>query len=362
MVPRTGSLPEKLRQEILGTLSAYMKETGLAQAHVAKAVGTSATYVNNLMTGSGNLPDETRDQLLRDINNWLDREVRARENRRPDGYVETTVARSLIDLAQRLTERADIALAYGPAGIGKTITAQAIAAELGAVYVLVDNDCASPTGLRDKLFNAISRRKTGQRVRLADCIDKLRRPAKVAARSLVILDEAQDLAPKSFVMVRKLHEQAACSILLLGTVDLRERVSSDEDMQFGQLSSRVGVRLDLAPELTSSGHGGGKSPERLFTVEDIRALFNRGKLKLHPRTVRMLATIANSTIGTLRRVDRLVYQALNVASVRKAERVMPEDVEMAAQLVGEELGISAADVLAEAAPGPAGVETAAAAG
>ncbi len=70
-----------------------MKEAELSQADVAHAIGTSVTYVNNLLTGSGNRPNETRDQMLRDANNWLDREARARENRRSEQFVETRVAR-----------------------------------------------------------------------------------------------------------------------------------------------------------------------------------------------------------------------------------------------------------------------------
>lgn len=349
MVPARGPLPPRLREEIITALDAYMRDAELAQADVARAIGTSSTYINNVLNRSGTLPDETRDQLLRDANNWLDREARARESRRPAEFVETRVAQRIIALAERLKERADLALAYGPAGIGKTMTAQAIAAELGAVYVMIDEDCASPVGLRIKLYNALCRRQRVFRVGVADVVEKLALPDKVATRNLIIIDEAHDLRDASFTMLRKIAEQARCSILFLGTVNLEQRLSSDDDPEFGQLSSRIGIRVNLARELTGKSRGG-QPVERLFTVEDIRALFGKGKLKLHPSTARMLATVANTTRGTLRRVERLYFWALKAAVLRKADRIMPEHVEAAAAIVGEELGISAADILADAAP------------
>lgn len=348
MIPARGPLSERLREEIILTVTTYLRDAGLSQSDLARAIGTSATYVNNALNRTGTIPDETRDQVLRDANNWLDREARARENRKPAEFVETRVAKRLIDLAERLKERADIALAFGPAGIGKTMTAQAIAAELGAVYVLVDEDCQSPVGLRSKIYNALSRRQH-KKVSVADVVEKLALPEKVATRNLVILDEAHDLRDASLTMLRKIAEQARCSLLFVGTVRLEQRLSSDDDPEFGQLSSRVGIRVNLARELTGQTRGG-QPVERLFSIEDIRALFGKGKLKLHPGTARMLATIANSTRGTLRRVERLYFWAIKAALKRHADKIMPEHVEMAAAIVGEELGVSAADILADAAP------------
>ena len=215
MVPARGPLPQRLREEIIASVGAYMHDAELSQADVARAIGTSTTYVSNVLNRTGNLPEETRDQVLRDANNWLDREARARESRRPAEFVETRVAQRIIGLAERLKERADLALAYGPAGIGKTLTAQAIAAELGAVYVMVDEDCQSPVGLRTKLYNALCRRQRVFRVSVADVVEKLVLPEKVATRNLVIIDEAHDLRNSSFTMLRKIAEQARCSMLFL---------------------------------------------------------------------------------------------------------------------------------------------------
>jgi DNA transposition AAA+ family ATPase len=347
MIPSQGPLNDRLREEVLSALVAYMREAELSQADVARAIGQSTTYINNVLSSSDKVPTETRDQILRDVNNWLDREARARENRRPARFVETRVARRLIDAAERLTERADMASARGPAGIGKTMTARAIEAELNAVYVMVDDDCRSPSGLRHKIYNALSRRKRTTTVSFAQLVDGLRMPPRVNTCNLLIVDEAQDLFPNAFTTLRKLHEQAHCSILFLGTVDLETCLSTDDDPEFGQISSRVGIRINLARELSGATRGG-KPAERLFSIQDIRALFSQGKLKLHPSTARMLATIANTTRGALRRVDRLYFWAQKAALKRRAAQILPEHVEIAAAIVGEELGISAADVLGHA--------------
>jgi DNA transposition AAA+ family ATPase len=346
MIPAQGPLTTKLREEILQAVVTYMHDGKFSQSDVARAIGTSTTYINNLLSGTGTLPDDSRDSLLRDLNNWLDREVRAKDSRRSERFVETTVARRMMDAAERLKERSDMALAYGPAGIGKSMTARAIEAETRAIYVMIDDDCRAPGGLRCKIYNATVRRKRLKTVSFAQLVEILRMPDRINVRNLLIIDEAQDLYEQTFTTLRKLHEQADCSILFLGTIALEQCLSSDDDPELGQLSSRVGMRINLARELSSTT--GGRGAERLFSVADIRALFHGNKIKLHASTARMLATIANSTRGTLRRVERLVYWATKAAQRKHASHILPEHVQAAARVVGEELGVSATDVLADA--------------
>lgn len=348
MMPTHGALPVRIQREIIDAVLAYMGRAELSQADVAKAIGQSTTYINNVLNGTGNIPPAAVDQILRDLNNWLDREVRARDNAKPESFAYTRVALRLFNVAQTLTERADIAIAYGPAGIGKSITAEAICAEIPtAAYVLVDDDCRTACGLRDKLYNALSRRKRTTRGRVADVVNKLRQPAKVKTVALVMVDEANQLRPGAFEFLRNLHDQAGCSILLLGTIDLRVQTSYDDDDDLGQFASRVGQRIPLAEELTGCG-GDGRGLERLFTMQDIRAMFSQGKLKLHSSATRLLATVANTKRGTLRTAKRLTYFAIKAALARKANQVFAEDVRTAAEIVGVDIAYADLAPTAEA--------------
>lgn len=336
MVPDSGPLTDSQRNEIRTALDAFMAEHKLTQADVAKAIGQSATYVSNLLTRATSLPPATRDQILRDLNNWLDREARARDSQRPGDFVSTAPARRLIALAERLTERADMALAFGPAGIGKTTTIEAITAEIPtAIAVGVDHDSRYPTGLLTKIFNAISRKKRAGGVRLAEVIDKLRKPERVATHNLLILDEAHKLADRSIVVLAELHDKARCSILFVGTIDLKRRLATDDEPELGQISSRVGMRIALAPEL--AGTDGTRGERACFTVEEIRKLFSRGKVKLHRDAARMLANIANSQRGTLRRVSRLFDWAEVAARKDGADAITVAHLQMAMGLVEDDI-------------------------
>ena len=123
MVPMSGPLPVALRHEIRRAVEAYMLRTGFTQKDLAEAIGTSSTYVNNLFTNAAGLPDSTQDRLWRDLNNMLEREARAEESQRPDDFVPTIkTAQRLCDVATNLTRRPDMAICYGPAGIGKSTT------------------------------------------------------------------------------------------------------------------------------------------------------------------------------------------------------------------------------------------------
>lgn len=344
MVPVQGALSPRVSEEIIAAVRAYMHDYGVSQADLAKAVGSSSTYVNNLLNVSGAIPADAREKLLRDLNNLLDREARARDNRRPAEFVETPVAEALIHFAELLQEApsAELGYAFGPSGIGKSICALAIAAERKAIYVMIDDDCATPAGLRHKLLTAL-RRKRRFGGMLAEIVAALRMPDSVKSRQLLIIDEAHCLKEKTFTMIRKISEQSGCSVLFLGTIDLHRLLNQDDDPEYGQLSSRVAAHLNLTPYLGQQTPGG-RPVERLVSVEHIRALFAGNKIKLHPSTQRMLCSLATLMRGHLREVMRLGHRATNIAAKRRAPQVMPAHVEAAAAGLNKKLPLSESDM------------------
>jgi DNA transposition AAA+ family ATPase len=353
MIPATGSLSATLRAQVRTAVEEHMKRRGLPQKALADAIGTSATYINNLFTNAASLPEATQDRLWRDLNNWLEREARAEEAERPDDFVRTfRVAERGWALATHLSERADMAIAYGPAGIGKTTVFEAFCAENPtAVMVTAGHDTRTPKKLLRVVFNALSgRRRREKDVDAVDVIERLRMPPRVKSRSLLIVDQGHELLHSKGVvrLLMELHDRAQCSVLLVGTRDLKTYVASDSDPEFGQLSSRIGMRIELAPEIAKALRGGGKrSDAKCFSVADIRRLFAGGKLKVHPDVVRMLCEIANGQRGTLRRVVRLHAWAETAARQAGSTTINMDHLEAAARLVEED---AALPVPLEAAP------------
>jgi DNA transposition AAA+ family ATPase len=345
----SGPLPISLRAEIRKALEAYMARKGLSQKDLAEAIGSSNTYINNLFTNAASLPEGTQDRLWRDINNWLEREARAEENQRPDAFVQTIkTAERLIALATNLTHRADMAVAYGASGIGKSTVIEAIVAEIStAVAITAGYDTRTPKKLLRVILAALTRRRSRRSkddLDMAEVVERLRMPPRVKSRNVLIVDQAHELLHSKGVIrtLMELHDRAQCSILLVGTRDLKSYVATDEDPEFGQLSSRIGMRVELAPELAHSLRGSGKrSDKRCFTVADIRKLFAAGKLKLHPDVARMLCEIANTQRGTLRRVVRLYDWAETAARQDGSDTIAMEHLRAAATLVEEDAELPA---------------------
>ncbi|MFN0134491.1 MAG: AAA family ATPase [Phycisphaerae bacterium] len=330
MVPTRGPLNDHMRREIREALVEFMQKTGLTQGDVAKAVGSNATHLSNLLGGGGGMADETRDQLWRDVNNWLDRESRAREAKRGRQMVNTRVADEMVKLSNKLRARPDMAFVEGPAGVGKTFCSQEIAVRHNAAYCYVDPDCASPSRFLRELYNSISRKRKAGRVELAEIVEKLRMPERVATVNLVIIDQAHELNLRSLRMCMSLHDRAQCSIMFVGTSDLRKPFDKDRDPLYGQLSSRVGFELNLSEYLSRDGTAPPDSgQEFLFTAADIAALFDSNKIKLHRDAIEMLVQLANYAGKSLRSVMRVAYHAEQMARARGAVSITAEFVEAA---------------------------------
>jgi DNA transposition AAA+ family ATPase len=336
MVPPDGPLEPRHVCAIKEALQNYASEYGLSLDDVVRGIGQkkiSVTYLSNFLNDTGNLPPEKRDEIARAADAWIDRDARARACQRNADFVATQPAERLINIADRLMERCDMALAYGPAGIGKTTTLDAITAERPAAYkITCGHDTRIPSGLLRAIYKAVAPRRTLPAVvRVEHIVERTRKPDRIATFSVWMFDQAHLLTDREFPLLAELNDAAQVSILLVGTVDLRKRIASDDDPEFGQVSSRFGMRINLAPELTGSLPGGKTQP--LFTVAEIRKLFGRGKIKLHSSAARMLARIANEQRGTLRRVMRLYDWAEVAAQNAGADEITVEHIEAAAQVV-----------------------------
>jgi DNA transposition AAA+ family ATPase len=315
-----GELTHEQRNVAFEDITRFLQERSLTQADLAKAIQEKPGTISLLFSRSPKLTAERRDELLRKAVAWIELETRAIESRQqlPSGYYDQTkVALRLMAIARRLTERADCGVCWGPAGIGKSMICKAIAAELpNALLVSIRQHSRCYGGFLRVLYNALQRRHRSfrQRTHESEIIELLRQSSRVASRPLIIVDQAHLLEDRALNVLMDLGEEVQCSVLLVGTVDARKRVTLDDTIEFGQLSSRFGVRCNLAPECFEAG--GRASRAKLFTAKDIRGIFQRGQVRLHPAAVELLCDTANVSNGHLGRVDRLVPWAYAIARKR----------------------------------------------
>ena len=335
MLPNDAPLSDKqLTQVALDTL-AYLKEHGLSQAALAAGMGENETYVSNFLFESARreMPAKRAEKLARDISVWIEEDFRHRTNKIETAFVKTVVAERLFGLARNVRNTRDIGVGYGPAGIGKTLCAKAFALEFpGTIFLRVTRTSRTESGFMLTLYKLLRRSQRGRRSpTFEDIVDELRGSGR-----LLIIDQAQDLRDATYTFLLNLHDEAELPMLLLGTVDVRKRVDADSGVLYGQMSSRVGPRINLVKEIAAGGGSGGKNAGKWMTVEQIRAMFKGGKLRLSAGAAQMLAHIANYELGFLRRAQRIHRWAEFTALLEKATEITPKHIQESVRWVDDE--------------------------
>jgi hypothetical protein len=193
---------------------------------------------------------------------------------------------------------------------------------VGSVMVTIHLSNRHPRGLARSLAIALGIRRSGavaERI-----IDKL-----AGSNRLIIVDEAHKLSDNGLELVRELHDATGCPFLLFAINELWERIERSAGPDSGQLFSRV----DIVHALSQGRdvHSGGKA---LFTVEDIKALFEQPPIKLSRDATRHLLDVANRLgWGSIRRCKILVRNAIRRARLRQglgdtdAVTVQADDIE-----------------------------------
>jgi len=330
MLPETGPLTDKHIAGVQDDASRYLKEHGVAYADLAAAIGENQTYVSNFFTGAAAMAVKTRDRLARAIVTYLEEDYRHRSARLETAFVQTVVAKRLFNLARNVKATRDMGVGYGPAGIGKTACAMALTQELpGTIYIRVTKACRSEAGLLRKIWSAL--RRTHRQRRNPPGFDEVADELRGTGR-LLILDQAHDLKDPAFRLLMDLHDECELPILLLGTIDVRNKVKADNDPHYGQFSSRVGPRINLLKEFTEATAGRG---QQWLTIAQIRAMFRTGKLKLSGDAARMLATIALTRIGCLRAAQRIYKWAERSASAEGATEITLAHVQQSIEWIDD---------------------------
>ncbi len=313
MLPNTGPLSDAQRRQAMDNFVRYTRAHGLTATHVAHQLGKPrATTIGELMKG---VYRANADDHIRRLNMWVEQNARSRSAALADTFVSTKVARDMLTVARLCRENLTIACAYGAAGIGKTRCAMAIHDKyVGSVYLRVMTGYASPKGLTmilaEKLGvrRSVRRNEHEHRTQLERIMDDLRNSDR-----LLIVDEATKLTDDTMELLRDIHDECCVPILLIATRHLHERIKRNADPDGGQFYSRVDVIKNL-----TEGHDlyrGDKRP--LFTVDDIKKLYNEPPIRLAPDAAHYLRDVANALgYGSLRTCKILLQNAARRARKR----------------------------------------------
>lgn len=213
----------------------------------------------------------------------------------------------------------------GDIGVGKTTVCRALLRRLPerfATALVVNTLLTEKELLRTVLDDFGVPVPDGTRKDLLDALNRfLLAEAEAGRRPVLIIDEAQNLAPPLLEQVRLLsnletEKRKLLQIVLFGQKELQEKLRLPQLRQFDQ---RITVRATILPlDLRETSR---------YIQHRMSVAGAAGSTFLFPAAERLLHRRSR---GVPRRINQLCDRALLAACVRNAARVEPEDVVRAA--------------------------------
>jgi len=273
----------------------------IGKNQIASALGMSAGVIVEFLKGTyrGN-----KAQVAIDLDAWLVEEEQRRSRPATTQFVWTNVAQEIKGVANYALDKRTISLVYGPdtSGMGKTTALQAIHREMGArrsALLTIDKVDANPTGLLIKLCAAVGKDRSGSnRVRFTRVVEALKGQGDVGRSFVLLIDQVHNLreakGDKPLYILADLYDATKAAQLWCGTADmlgyLERQQSRQGDESLAQIRRRIFPRVDLMASLRAGGGDGG---EPLVTVDQVREMFAKNKLKIQTTATRFLCRLCN---------------------------------------------------------------------
>ena len=303
-------LTDEIKTLILQRLAEYLKRTEKSQEWAARSMGMGAPTLSQVM--SSTYPGDVEKQI-RAIDKWVEQQVLKESAPKPSGFVKIKIAEQIFGVARWIQKINGIGLIHGPAGIGKSITLQAVRAETpGSCYFSIRTAGQSKLSVLDGLARAL--RVPGMKMTANMMQDQIEGLIKDTGR-LLIIDEIHKLAGRSnddaLHALRDVHDATGCPMLWSGASNIATYIETQKARfePLDQIASRVKFWLNLTAIANQEDGGPG-----LYTIEDIQKWCAKRAIRITPDGVRYLQMIANTPgMGALRTCDGLLLVAAALA-------------------------------------------------
>jgi hypothetical protein len=192
---------------------------------------------------------------------------------------------------------------------------------VGSLYLRVVNGIHHPSGIMHALANRLGVREMKVMHRTEGWQTPMERVIAVLQNSgrLLLFDEAHKLTDRALEALRDVHDSTGVPILLIGVKDLHDRITRGVDADHGQMYSRFDIIQHLSQGRDQ--YSGGKP---LFSVAEIKQLYQQPPIRLSPDAIDYLQGVANMLgHGSLRRCKTLLANAVRRA--RKRQNLTEED-------------------------------------
>ncbi|HUU83044.1 MAG TPA: AAA family ATPase [Phycisphaerae bacterium] len=308
------------------------KARRVTRGKLADAIGESKSTVSQVLSdkypksktdGCGKI-----DEVLRKLDKHLAVLEARQESPQRSDFAWTKIAEEIRGVANTAVILETIGAVYGPAGIGKTLTLEALLDVYpGSVLVTIDDEAHSPTTflrtLADKLKLPSARHRQALKKSICTCLR--------ASRRLVIVDEAHLAGIDVLTCVRQIHDSTSCPVIFAGLPALAKTLlqGRGDDSKGATLYSRVGIARDLTERCKGGDHG-----EPLFSIADVKRIFARSALRIARDAVDWLQALAcMPEIGGLRTANNALRLATHVGRQRGETEVTLAMLQSACRLL-----------------------------
>lgn len=284
----TNTVNKALQQK----LAEFKAKSGMNQTMLARGIGVSpasiSMYLNDTYAEKGGKYETIEPK----IEAFLEvQESKAQREELVLGFVSTKTTRRISEVMRDVHEAGDTVVIYGQAGLGKTQAVKNYCEKNPAAILIEANPSFTALVLMRKLAAAAKVSTVGSLNDLFESVsDRLRDSGR-----LIVVDEAENLPLRALEIIRRLHDDTGCGLVLSGMPRLVANLRGKHG-ELVQLYSRVSVALNL----------GDSMPD-----EELEQIARAAMPEADDETIAELVKHSN---GNTRRMSKLMRGAVRTAN------------------------------------------------
>ena len=269
-------------------LAEFKAKSGMNQTQLARGIGTSPASISMYLNGTYAEKGGNYETIEPKIEAFLEmQDSKARREELVLGFVSTKTTRRIAEVMRDAHEGGETVVIYGQAGLGKTQAVKNYCEKNPAAILIEANPSFTALVLMRKLATAAKVSAMGSLNALFESVsDRLRDSGR-----LIVVDEAENLPLRALEIVRRLHDETGCGLVLSGMPRLVAKHG-----ELVQLYSRVSVALNLGESLPDD------------------ELFEIAKAALPDADEETLLELVKHSNGNTRRMSKLMRGAVRTAN------------------------------------------------
>ena len=282
----------QINQALQQKLAEFKAKSGMNQTKLARGIGTSPASISMYLNGTYAEKGGNYETIEPKIEAFLEvQESKAQREELVLGFVSTKTTRRISEVMRDAHEAGDTVVIYGQAGLGKTQAVKNYCEKNPAAILIEANPSFTALVLMRKLAAAAKVSTVGSLNDLFESVsDRLRDSGR-----LIVVDEAENLPLRALEIIRRLHDDTGCGLVLSGMPRLVANLRGKHG-ELVQLYSRVSVALNL----------GDSMPD-----EELEQIARAAMPEADDETIAELVKHSN---GNTRRMSKLMRGAVRTAN------------------------------------------------